>query len=537
MKRWLLCALVAPLAACSQGGGSGGASTPNFNAAVCSPAKPAMAGMTTQSLDGQSPTGQDPFETRGKVVLSSMSTGFSGMTTQATEAKLPAGTGFTVTLRDACENPGELARAVLMNEQADEDAIPGGVRSYDWTLPQPTSLSRLMQAAEEDACVVGVSEAGVAEINTLPSDPLVATQAHLSMLEAGSALDRLVPSVNLKPVVIAIIDTGVDIAHEDMKNVLWTNSDEIAGNGVDDDKNGYKDDVHGYNFEDRKASPAPGAKWGGYHHGTHVAGLAGAQGGNGVGGTGVMGSNVRIMGLNVFGSTSGARVSDVANAIRYAADNGADIVNLSLGGSGKNATYESALSYAIKKGVTILTAAGNDGRLISSTAWMSPGAYGATFAGMINIGSLDSETSSLSYFSNYSSKYVELGAPGAEKSSGGRGLLSTYPGNKYIRAMGTSMATPVAAGSAALAISLLRQRGYSPSPATIEAVLGVSARTLDKLKTKIRDGRALNLRHLADFIERTYPAQAGAGDPGVPGYDACALSTSQNLPEDSGEVM
>jgi hypothetical protein len=104
--------------------------------------------------------------------------------------------------------------------------------------------------------------------------------------------------------------------------------------------------------------------------------------------------------------------------------------------------------------------------------------------------------------------------------------LSTYPGNKYIRAMGTSMATPVAAGGAAMAISLLRARGYAPSPATVEAVLEISSKNLDGLKTKIREGRAMNLRNLADYINRTYPMTGSPVDPGVPGYDACTVAKS-----------
>ncbi|MES2962925.1 MAG: S8 family serine peptidase, partial [Bdellovibrionota bacterium] len=360
MKRWILCALVAPLAACSQGGGSGTAETPNFGAVNC-PAKPAMNGMTTKSFDGGFVTSsRDPFETNGKVQLSGENVSFSGMTTQSTVGgkRFAAGTQFTVSLRETCENPGPIARAVATADDSNDEATPAGVRSYDWTTPGAITLAKLTEAVEADPCIAGLTEAGVAEINSLPTDPLVGEQAHLAMLEAGSAYDHLVPSITIKPVVIAVIDTGVDVVHQDMKDVLWKNPGEIPGNGIDDDKNGYKDDYNGYNFEDKKPSPAAGAKWGGYHHGTHVAGLAGAQGGNSLGGTGVMGTGVRIMGLNVFGSTSGARVSDVANAIRYAADNGADIVNLSLGGSGRNTTYESAINYAIKKGVTILAASG-----------------------------------------------------------------------------------------------------------------------------------------------------------------------------------
>lgn len=531
MNRWLLLALVAPLAACSQGGGSA-TPAPNFKGANCSVAQPVMAGVSTQSMLEDGTAASDPFEANGKVVFSDDATAFSGMSVGS--SGLSAGTKLTVTVRDRCQNPGEISQAVFAAEGQANESTPAGVRSYEYELPRAMTMSELREVAESDSCVSGISEAGVAEISALPSDALVSTQQHLTFLEAGLAYDRFVPTISIKPVVVAVIDTGVDITHEDLKNVYWKNSNEIAGNGVDDDKNGFTDDANGWNFEDRSPSPIPTTKWGGYHHGTHVAGLTGAQGGNGVGGTGVMSSAVRLMALNVFGHTSGASVSAVANAMRYAADNGADVINLSLGGSGKNATYESAITYAIKKGVTVITASGNEGSLLSNSNWSSPGSYGSKFAGMINIGSLDSAANgTISYFSNYSTTYVELGSPGAENSSNGRGLLSTYPGNKYIRAMGTSMAAPVAAGGAAMAIALLRQRGYAPSPATVEAILETSAKTLTSLKTKIRDGRAMNLRNLADFIDRTYPATSGSGDPGVPGQDACQIATSQGMDDDS----
>ena len=534
MKRWsrtlvaaaLAAPLVASLAACSQGGGSGSGSNANMKAPACT--APKMAGMTTQAFDGETTSGTstDPFDLNGKLVLDSGITEFSGMSSGAAASGFTAGTQFTVSVREACADPGEIAQSVLSGEEEEEASTASGVRSYDWTLPSAMSVADLSAAAEADSCIAGISEAGVAEIDSLPTDPLVPTQGHLSMLEAGLAYDQLTAAAVAKPVVIAIIDTGVDVKHEDLKQVLWQNADEIPGNGVDDDENGYKDDYNGYNFEDRVASPAAGAKWGGYHHGTHVAGLAAAQGGNGLGVSGVMHSGVRVMGLNVFGSTSGARVSDVVNAIRYAADNGADVINLSLGGSGRNASYESAINYAIKKGVIILAASGNDGTELTSTNFMAPGSYGSSYAGMINVGSIDSIDSSLSYFSNYSPTMVELGSPGAENSSSGKGVLSTYPGDKYIRAMGTSMATPVAAGGAAMAISMLRSRGYAPSPATVEAVLEVSSKTLTALTTKIRDGRAMNLRNLADYISRSYPVTNSPADPGIPEQDACAMGTS-----------
>jgi subtilisin len=319
-----------------------------------------------------------------------------------------------------------------------------------------------------------------------------------------------------------VIDTGIELAHEDLKNVLWRNPGEIPANGIDDDHNGYIDDVNGYNFATHNGSPQYLTSVTGYQHGTHVSGLAAAQASNGLGGSGVMGSGARIMMLNVFGDSSGASTSDIANAIRYAADNGASVINISLGGSGRSATYESAITYALRKGVAIFAAAGNEHAELGPDYWMSPGSYGQQFDGMMSVGSIDSANGALSAYSNFSSTFVEILAPGSEDSRGRLGLLSTWPGNKYARIQGTSMSSPVAAGAAAIAFSLMRERGYDPSAATIEYVMAAASIHTPELYGYAAGGRVLNVKSLVEFIIATYPRVTGNHiDPGVPGFKAC----------------
>ncbi|MES2855857.1 MAG: S8 family serine peptidase, partial [Bdellovibrionota bacterium] len=441
------------------------------------------------------------------------------------EAKdLSAGTEFTVSVNDDCSNPGKISSNVFSQNAAASHLAASkaparmGIAAYTWRLPVAMTIEELNELADADQCVHGISESTVATLQA--SDPLRANQAHVKML----GLDLIALPKNMsRRVVIAIVDSGIDLQHEDLRNVLWKNSKEIAGNDLDDDQNGYVDDVYGYNFASRIGSPAHQGTWLGNFHGTHVAGLAAAQSGNGRGVTGAALSNASIMALNVFGPTSGAYSANIANAIRYAADNGADVINLSLGGQGRNAAYESAVAYALAKGATVLAAAGNDARPVSESYFMAPAAYARGLAGMISVGSIDSSTSKLSTFSNHGSNYVELAAPGSENSVSGFGLLSTIPGNKYDRLEGTSMASPVAAGSAALAITLLRSRGFEPSPATIEALMEVSSKRISALQEKIRDGRVLNLKNLADFVENAYPEKGHGEDPGVPGFDPCAV--------------
>jgi subtilisin family serine protease len=470
---------------------------------------------TPLANEGSAQDLSDPFETHGKVLISrSLSPDY--MSAESTETKaIEAGTELTVVVREQCQNAGAITHTVRTTAPIESQAAtPSGVRSYSWTLTQDLDSTQLADMAAGDPCVIGISNSQKSYPTTLSNDPMLETQGHLKMLEAESAYPRIFALNVVKPVVIAVIDTGIDMNHEDLKDVLWKNPGEVAGNGIDDDHNGYVDDVYGYNFANHTPSPQYVVSTGLYHHGTHVAGLAAAQGNNGKGGSGVMGRGAQIMALNVFGSGSGASTADIANAVRYAADNGADVINLSLGGGSRDAAYEAALTYAIKKGVTIVAAAGNERSELGPNYFLSPAGYAQKYAGMIAIGSIDSSNLGLSTYSNWSPTYVELAAPGSEDSAARKGLLSTMPNNKYTRIQGTSMASPVAAGGAALAISMMRSRGYSPSPSTIEAIVENSGQIVPALTGKIRQGRVLNLRLLAEYIDRSFP-MGGNGDPAV----------------------
>ncbi len=530
MKRWLLCTLVAPLSACGPAGGSSNQASNNSCSLggnvvpLVDDSQQMLSPMSASHFD----TSADPFETYGKVLIqnqSGPSDDESGaIFPQATgEKEIAAGTELSITLRDSCRS------GALSSRFAEEqETTPSGLRSYTWTLESALSQENLNEMSASDDCVVGVSDSVRSSVSGTFSDPLYNSQAHLKAVQAEQSYGLIYQHASPFPTVIAIIDTGVDLTHPDLRNVLWRNAREIPGNNRDDDGNGYRDDVNGYNFATNQPSPHYSRSTSMYQHGTHVAGLAAAQAGNGVGGMGVAGLNTRIMALNVFGPGSGASSSDIANAIRYAADNHADVINLSLGGSGRSAVYESALVYALRKGVTIIAAAGNERRELGPNYFMSPAGYAQSYAGMIAIGSIDTRNSTLSSFSNFSSKYVELAAPGAENSRQGVGVLSTWPGGGYQRIQGTSMASPVAAGGAALAITMMRSRGYAPSPATVEGVVTSSATSIANLRAKIKNGRSMNLKALAEFINKTYPQRDGrsAIDPGVPGAEACAPGSS-----------
>jgi subtilisin family serine protease len=237
-------------------------------------------------------------------------------------------------------------------------------------------------------------------------------------------------------VTVAIIDSGADLGHPDLVPNLWTNPGEIPGNGVDDDGNGYVDDVHGYDFVDNDGTPQDANG-----HGTHVAGIVGARGGNGIGTAGVA-WNVKLMVVRVLDANAQGTTTSVAEGIRYAVDNGARIVNLSLAGPSSTPDLESAVQYAQAHGVLVVVAAGNDGRDLASTPTY-PAAYGESNVIGVAATTRDGGLSSVSDY-----------GPGADVAAPGEEILSTALGGGYEWRTGTSMAAPQVTGALALLASV-----------------------------------------------------------------------------------
>ncbi len=245
--------------------------------------------------------------------------------------------------------------------------------------------------------------------------------------------------------VVAVIDEGVDVNHPDLRGNIWVNRDEVPANGVDDDDNGYVDDVNGYDFANDDASVYDPVAGQGDEHGTHVAGTIAASGNNGVGVTGVS-WNARIMALK-FINVEGGYTSDAVEALNYAVNNGVKISNNSWGGVGNSRSLRDAIARADAAGHLFVAAAGNGGPDgVGDNNDASPN-YPASYD-LPNIVSVaaTNDRDGLTSFSNYGAASVDLAAPGAS-------ILSTLPGNSYGHFSGTSMATPHVSGVAALLAS------------------------------------------------------------------------------------
>lgn len=246
-----------------------------------------------------------------------------------------------------------------------------------------------------------------------------------------------------KGTVVAVIDTGVDYTHKDLADNIWVNEGEIPGNGIDDDGNGYVDDVHGVDFVEGDSDPMDE-----HGHGTHVAGIIAMTPGNG-GGVGVA-YGAKIMCVRAGQANGSFASSDIAKAIKYAADNGADVINMSFGGTGRSYLVESALQDAFPSCV-LVAAAGNDGLpttdAINAGYFNTEDIYPAGYKYVLGVMATDNNKS-LASFSNWD--YLEGQNCEYEMAAPGVNIYSTLPGNRYACWSGTSMATPNVAAAAAI---------------------------------------------------------------------------------------
>lgn len=278
-------------------------------------------------------------------------------------------------------------------------------------------------------------------------------------------------------VAVGIIDTGVDFSHPDLAANRWNNPGEIAGNGQDDDHNGFVDDIYGWDFVNDDNDPTDD-----YGHGTHVAGTIGAVGNNGVGVAGVNWS-VPMASLKFLGKNGSGYTDDAVRAIQYANLMDFKITTNSWGGGGYSQALFDAIAAANGEGFLFIAAAGNDSRKGANY----PAAY--SLPNIISVAA-STPTDTLASFSNYSSSVVDLAAPGVS-------ILSTVPTGScqlcspsgYAYLSGTSMATPHVAGSAALVWA----RNAALTNAAVKSTLFDGVDVLSSLAGKVVTSGRLNI--------------------------------------------
>lgn len=292
--------------------------------------------------------------------------------------------------------------------------------------------------------------------------------------------------------IVAIIDSGTDANHKVFKNsnALWVNPREIPGNGLDDDYNGYIDDVYGWNFITN--SPNFNDDEG---HGTHVAGIVVGAGIDIFAST-LDPSPIQVMTLKFLDGNGSGSTANAIKAVNYAVNQGAKVINCSWGGSGFSKSLMDALAYAYQYKVLVVTAAGNNGKNNDAVDM-----YPANYDTPSNISvSATSDSDYLASFSNFGQQKAHVGSPGVY-------IYSTLPGGYYGSMSGTSMAAPFVAGIAAMAMREARSlTGYQ-----IKNLITGSGTPVSSLNGKVSSGARVNAYNL--LLEAKANANTAASQP------------------------
>jgi subtilisin family serine protease len=392
-----------------------------------------------------------------------------------------------------------------VGQALDADAsrpLMAGWAAYD--LPEPVTLAQARDLLVDEPAADAVSLDQRVQAFEVPNDPLYADyQWALRTISAPAGWDA---STGAAQVVVAVIDTGVDVSHPDLSGRIWRNTGETAGNGIDDDFNGYVDDVNGWNFfsgTNQLYSAADGDS-----HGTHVAGTIAARRGNSYGVAGVA-DNARIMPLKFLGP-SGGYTSDAIFAIQYAVAKGAKVINASWGGSSYSAPLCDAIAQAGAAGVLVVAAAGNDGTNNDAPAtavWPANCSAGT----LVSVAAT-TQAEALAPFSNRGAATVDVGAPGDV-------IASILPGSSFGYKSGTSMAAPHVSGIAAIV------RGKYPSFTATQLRSAVlwGGRSIPALAGTTATGRR------ADLLGALAVAAGGVGPDGMPPAAFSLLAPAQGV--------
>ncbi len=315
-----------------------------------------------------------------------------------------------------------------------------------------------------------------------------------------------------KDVLVGVIDTGIDYTQEDLAANMWTNAGEIPDNKIDDDNNGFIDDIHGWDFSNSDNDPMDD-----HSHGTHLAGTIGAIGNNEKGVIGVS-PNVRLMALKFLGAGGSGTLADAVSAIDYAVTMKAQVLNNSWGGGGYSQSLADVIKKANKNNVLFVAAAGNDSAN-NDVAKHYPSSY--DHPNVLAVAATNNQDA-LARFSNYGLKSVHVSAPGED-------ILSSVPGNQYKTMSGTSMATPHVVGVAALLLSLDPALTHV---ALKDRIMNTSDEILS-IRRKVASSGRLNA---FNAVHNKIPPKKSPKDPGNWTEVAHTLSTPHNYLNNTKET-
>ena len=355
----------------------------------------------------------------------------------------------------------------------------------------------------------------IVRATALPNDPSYNSLWGLSSnngIDAPSAWNISKGSNNI---VVAVVDTGIDYNHPDLKDNMWINTNEIPNNGIDDDNNGYIDDIHGI-------SAFGGTPFDDNFHGTHVAGTIGARGNNSTGVTGIN-WNVKLMALkhlNKDGSGNLATSLEVVNYLIKMKQRGVNVrfANNSWASYGYSEIFQEAVTRAQEAGIIFIGAAGNS--TLDNDIYPS---YPANHSGVVSVAAIDSNQN-LAYFSNFGHHTVDIAAPGVN-------ILSTKPGNNYLSINGTSMAAPHVTG----ALALLAAANPSMSNQQLIDRMYQSAIPSETLEGITKTGRKLNVGRMLNNQTIALPPTPALPTPCH--YDVSNISYNPDFSADSKAIV
>lgn len=364
---------------------------------------------------------------------------------------------------------------------------------------------------------------GQIQIQMIPNDPFL--NQSLAQEDDGSEFDPVTAigledvwavSTGSSEIIVAVIDTGVDLSHPDLKENIWINEEEVPDNGLDDDQNGYVDDARGYDFWDHDSMPQDDN-----NHGSHLAGIIGAAGDNGVGTAGIN-WHVRLMSLKFTDHRGKGTVAGAVEAINYAIENGARVINASWilnaedQNSAENRLLKKAIDRAGEAGLLFVTAAGNEFETGKGLDLDQAPVYPASFRlpNEIAVAAL-TRMGTMAPFSNYGETTVDLAAPG-------EGIYSTVNAGRYGLMSGTSMASAFVSGSAAMLLSI----DPSLSPEEVRDALVRTVRSETSLDGRVATGGMLNLADSVGALKDRSP-QTVASTASVSAGGGCSLIDSE----------